>query len=262
MAIFALALTIMFAAIFKGFSGTWPNETFNDPIKYATSFTLTFRGYPFIYSEGINNPTWYLCVLIQCYLIYYIVHYIFSKLLNKRNDKTKTICLSVFFLLIVVIFTILKITGVLPDFMQDSSRGYISFFFGYLITAFFKNDNLKKWFFMIPLVLSIPLLIFLREYYYWWLLFFVYPSLLIFAYTFPLKNNCFIRTLAAISFETYLLHFPLELAFDVLLLKIDNFNHSAFSIIIFLIIVWIFSTAVYFLVERNVSKAIRKVVHH
>lgn len=31
-----------------------------------TNFLLLFAGYPYMNMRGINNPLWYVCVLIQC----------------------------------------------------------------------------------------------------------------------------------------------------------------------------------------------------
>ena len=43
------------------------------------NFFLLFSGWrPFV-MMGINNPTWYLCVLIQCYLLFYVVQFITEK---------------------------------------------------------------------------------------------------------------------------------------------------------------------------------------
>ena len=47
------------------------------------NFLLLFRGWGVFDMMGINNPTWYLCILIQCYIVFYVIIYIQKQRLRR-----------------------------------------------------------------------------------------------------------------------------------------------------------------------------------
>ena len=49
------------------------------------SYTLTFCGWCFNSGLGINNPTWYLCVLLLYYILYYVIEFISQKVRVSKN---------------------------------------------------------------------------------------------------------------------------------------------------------------------------------
>ena len=129
-----------------------------------TSLLLVHQGWVIDVLPAVNNPTWYLCVLILCYILYYGIKYF--------TDKYFLISESYIYLMIIIISVIgKKIEITLPFFRASNQRGYTAFFVGvllYKIIKIFKKKELqilKLFLFLMALIL-----IFLKGYSNWYVL--------------------------------------------------------------------------------------------
>ena len=93
---------------------------------------------PIQYEERrcVNNPTWYISVLMLCYVVFYIIVYIANRI--KIHPQ---------YLFVVMIFLGMGINtyGInLPFLNGSSSRGYYAFFFGILLAGILKKNKIGK----------------------------------------------------------------------------------------------------------------------
>lgn len=50
-----------------------------------TSFFVVNQGWLFEFAPAINNPIWYICVLLWLYLLYYFIEYTFKTIGGKKE---------------------------------------------------------------------------------------------------------------------------------------------------------------------------------
>lgn len=128
MAIFAGVVLIAIVFCYRWEFDEW---IFNEQYgmwNIITSLLLIHQGWIYEMLPAINNPTWYLCVLILCYIIFYLIKAICRKI---------GICLEkrwILYVIIVLISAYALHTNIsLPFFRLSSQRGYSSFFMGCLL---------------------------------------------------------------------------------------------------------------------------------
>lgn len=84
----------------------------------------------------INNPTWYISVLLLCYIWFYVITYI--------ANKTK-ISPYIMYLAMILLGVFIMTRGVsYPFFHHDTSRGYIAFFLGICFGKLLETINVQK----------------------------------------------------------------------------------------------------------------------
>ena len=83
----------------------------------------------FFKNPMINNPMWYVSVLILCYILFY--------LLVKFNKKNNIVVKFIVMVLLGVIIQRSRLE--LPFFNSYTARGYYSFFFGILFAVYLNN---------------------------------------------------------------------------------------------------------------------------
>lgn len=251
MAIIACGFDLIVGIIQYNNLNFYPSEAFEQPLIIISSFLLLFRGIPFLSTIGINNPAWYLCVLIQCYFMFYLISFLPKKI--KRFIP---------FIIIIIMFSFLKVFNFLPDFMQDSSRGYIAFFIGCLLFEIkdYMSFKLKFIISFLAILIGFVMLVLIRNYYYWPLLLLIYPGMILFASCFDKTNNKIVSFACGVSFDVYLFHGPIINLF-ILLKKMNilNYDYSFFSMIILTILIIVFSVLMYILCEKNINKLINKI---
>lgn len=98
--------------------------------KFWNSLLLTFAGGAVDDGLGINNPLWYLCVLLYCYVILYFIIWFF--------DRHKINCVYGFALMSILGLSVLQYNIRLPFLNEYSGRGYAAFFLG-MILAYIWN---------------------------------------------------------------------------------------------------------------------------
>ena len=218
-----------------------------------TSYTLTFCGWCFDMGLGINNPTWYLCVLLLCYIIYYVIEFISQKV---RVSK------DVFYIFIFgVSFVAYYLEKTLPWFFTyQSLRGYIGFFLGVLlhdlIVTRFSDEKIRV------IVLGLALLTALGT----WLLgigswgvliLFLYPTLVLLAVSVK-QVSAKVSYLAVVSYEIYLWHGPcLSLLSLIGYTGGIQMTHSYFTMILFTVFVCLVSALIYRWYEVPVTRWLR-----
>ena len=73
----------------------------------------------------INNPTWYICVLMLCYIIFWLI--------TDRSRKKNISPVYGYLIMIALGFSLIKIKAEYPFFNENAARGYIAFFLGLLL---------------------------------------------------------------------------------------------------------------------------------
>ena len=175
-------------------------------------------GFP---NPGVNNPVWYVSVLLLCYVVFYILCAL-SKKLN---------CSPLYFFVAMVLIGVgIPTFGInLPFLSSQVGRGYYSFFFGLLLAAFVSRYGIGKKTVAASIIALIGTVVFFmfpehaaKEPYIYLLTFITYPALILLFET-DLAKSIFRHkiwgTLGAVTFDVYLFHSPLfPLAYGLLAL--------------------------------------------
>lgn len=122
----------------------------------VANFGLLFAGYPYFGMPGINNPVWYVCILVQCYIMYYLIEWLLNKVSANEINLVR-VCVYAF--VVIISFGTFRM-----GFLNEASfRGVTSFSIGILICLGNKilserniiNYNNRKNIGLISLVLSL-----------------------------------------------------------------------------------------------------------
>ena len=213
----------------------------------------------FATNVGINNPAWYISVLLLCYVILYLLTFIAERLHISCN-----------YLFGGMIFIGLGIQyyGInYPLFNYLSSRGYVTFFLGLLLAYVVdKRAELINFQICLTIIIIIPFLIYKQ---YWLVLkdvkyimiFIFYPALIfVFSSQFVSKimHWSWINNLANISFNAFMWHYPL-LEIKYVVLKLFDFKFDLCTInamIIFSVVCFGVGTLSYILIEKPLNRVI------
>jgi len=125
MAILATGFYCVLAWVYYACTGTWWDGKMGI-WRILTSISLTFcGGVVGNVSYGANNPVWYLCVLLICYVIFYIL----LKLVKKYDWHV-----SYLYVFMIGVGLAIKTYGInLPFLNGYTCRGYIAFFIGAIL---------------------------------------------------------------------------------------------------------------------------------
>lgn len=237
MASLACLSYLFLAHVYRQLVGEWPDSLcdYADLKTILASMLLLFCGIPGLYMTGINNPSWYLCVLLLCYHLLF-----FFLILSSRLRIRKSLLFGLAILL--------ALTGpyvpVLSAFVAGGAqRGYLSFFLGAALAEIFPTLSVERAkricvYADAGLILAALLLctghysglaFFLQKWQRLALTFLLYPVLLLHVWAFdPVLNGKF-RMLGKISFEIYLWHCVLFVALRLLLLFLNRDLPETFS---------------------------------
>lgn len=214
----------------------------------VTSILLIHQGWAIEVLPAINNPTWYLCVLLWCYIIFYFIKFINQKLhIN-----------SVYFFLGIVILGCvamkLKLTG--PFLYATTCRGYVGFFvgcfWGIIAQKYFSKLSFIR---RSGLFLSICFVLTKGVSNWYGLVLLIFPTILIYAVSMKQVSHKYISFLSAVSYEVYLWHVPIYAMLKMLFKLCDiKLLHTEYTMIIFLLIVEIFSCGIYKYIEIPLNK--------
>lgn len=210
----------------------------------------------------INNPMRYISVLILCYILFYISTKI--SILKKIN------CVYLYVILVFLGLSIQKNNTNLAFLNYYTARGYYSFFFGVLFSIYFNNYKIRKF----VKILSIFLVIFItysivahysivEKNINYTLTFIYYPALIIIFNIDIIKkiySSKLITKLAETSFNVYVWHVGAILIFIIVNKGCNlNINFSSYKVmIVFTILLYIFGTISYYLIEKPLEKLIFK----
>ena len=210
----------------------------------------------------INNPLWYVSVLLLCYILLYVV---------VRVGKKKNI--NVGYLVIFMIFLAVGIRtyGIaFPFFNVQSAKGYIPFFFGVLIGMFFENrDSKKKEVVVSILVITILLMLIIFQYdnvesnIDYVMTFLFYPALItIFNSATAKKIFSFkiFHILGNISYGMFVWHVDLILAMFIAIsaLNLEVNIYSRVAMYLFAVVCILVGILSHYLYERPAIKYIEK----
>jgi peptidoglycan/LPS O-acetylase OafA/YrhL len=201
----------------------------------VANFMLLFAGYPYFEMIGINNPIWYICVLIQCYVVYYILDWFVQKFNLKRC------VIYIFILLSCMVLYYFKLLN------EASFRGITSFAIGILLfimgnftTEYIHNKRQLIGRICMLLIVAFCPLIFLGIKQRWILQFLLYPLLVFGCYHLDLKGNTLISKASDISFDVYIWHYPLMVCMQIICLRIEVI-HSYNIMFMFLLLSWCYA---------------------
>ena len=220
----------------------------------------------FFENPMINNPMWYISVLLLCYIFFYI---------STKISISKKYNYIYFYIVIVFLGLSIRKNGTDLAFLNyNTARGYYSFFFGVLFSIYFNNYNVNK----LIKILSVFLLIFityliLKHYYIveknidYTLTFIYYPALIIifnFDIVKKILSRKIIGKIGEISFNVYVWHGGF-----ILLLSIIN-KYYAFdtnfvsykTMVMSTIILYIFGAMSYYFIEKYIRNVILKLFSH
>lgn len=206
----------------------------------------------------VNNPVWYISVLMLCYVLFYIVTTLAARL------KCKPAYLYIAMILVGI--GVITYGTDAPFLTWETGRGYYAFFFGVLLSGYVKKYGVG----IKETVASVVCLVFFASVFLFFpkqrelnlcytLTFLVFPSMVLLFESKPVQKlfcHKFWGTVSAISFEVYLWHTPLVPVL-YMLMKWCNWNPNLSkvgSMLLFTAAVWVVGTAMYFLVERPVTK--------
>lgn len=132
MAFLATGTYCVLSWLYYGLVGNWFDEVEIDIWNAIASLMLISHG-SFVRNITIaaNNPIWYLCVLLICYVILWTL----SKFSERSGLAIEYLCVAMVLLGVGV-----RIVGVdWPFFNYYTARGYMSFFLGVLISQLLKK---------------------------------------------------------------------------------------------------------------------------
>lgn len=215
-------------------------------------------------NPGVNNPTWYISVLLACYVVFYLV----TKLAHKCRFSP-IYCYVGMVLLGIGICTY----GIQRPFMNSQvARGYYSFFWGLIIAHFTHTFGIKK----ASVGLSICTIIGLSAAFVtssaklqgelvWLLTFLFYPALIILFETKAVKflfRHKIWQILSQISFDVYIWHtllFPCMYLFLPKLKTQPDFSDVRYMFA-FTAVAWIVGILSRYLIEKPIAKYVDRKV--
>ena len=206
----------------------------------------------------VNNPTWYISVLLLCYVIFYSIVHI--------SNRWK-ICPQYIFVFMIFLGMGIQNFGInLPFLNASSARGYYAFFFGILLADLLKKKEINiKWMLisMVLLVCITTMIVFIPTFMEkginYIMTFIYYPALIIFCKT-PIVDKILNRKvfgeIGRISFDVYIWHSPFFILMFILI-KIFKWNlnlNCYWTMIGYAIICYAFGTISHYFIERPLNK--------
>lgn len=212
---------------------------------------------------ALNDPLWYVCVLLVCYVLYKFL----LQIANKRNLPLT--CL--FAIPIIIGIAALQYGIEWPFLSWHAARGYVAFFLGIELYCFIQKYRDTKWLksmaFAVLCSCSIPILVSfylnpLRELiddWYLILTFLIFPALVVFMLTSKtverLLDHKIFGTLGALSFEIYIWHVPMMYVCALAAYLVGYpVTYSTTAMLIFIALVVVISPFMYYLVERPATR--------
>lgn len=214
---------------------------------------------------NINNPLWYVSVLILCYCWFFVL----TKLSKRISCKPYYLYLAMVFVGILVLEN--DITK--PFFSYNEARGYYSFFFGLLLAQYINTYGVGKIEVCLSafvLLISTLFVIFKQSYDLKELgyscTFLIYPSIIFISETSALKRLLTIpalKTIGNISFNLYLWHVPLFIIGNLIVkscgINIDVNNAAFMYLALAICSVW--SIISHFCIERKLNVILTRVLN-
>lgn len=210
----------------------------------------------------VNNSTWYISVLLLCYIIFYFIVY-----LSKRLSVSP----KYFFVFMIFLGMGINTYGInLPFLNASSSRGYYAFFFGIILADLIRERRIEKkdaLLCIFILIIITVLIIFRTEFVStginYIMTYIYYPALIIVCksdFVGKILNRKFIGKLGQISFDVYIWHNPFYILLFILI-KVLNWNidlNSYWTMIGYAVVCYLFGVFSYYCIEQPISKWVDK----
>jgi len=215
----------------------------------AANFLLIFSGWPYFSMLGINNPTWYCCVLIQCYIVFFIL----MKLTERFSDDPEKIQRYLFIIIALSSYFFCRL-GIIQG---STFRGLEAFFIGCFLCRIYSRIIMNRNMILILSLLSLVSLIaalLIPSQQRRILLFGMFPPLILLSTRIDFRAR--LHEFAQVSFEVFIWHAPLIFFEKMIMriLEIPNFDRTYTSMIIFTAGVWLFSWIMYNFIEMPINK--------
>lgn len=226
---------------------------YSNIVTIISSYLLIFSGWFLNIGLGINNPTWYLCVLLLCYIIYYAIEVI--------SEKTR-INANIFYFLVFLISFIEKYFGQSRlFFFMVNKRGYVCFFLGVLLYNLIVKKFIDKqiWLAITGLAVITAIGIWRWGIGSWGVLvLFLFPLLILVAVNIRQLSIPILKTWGGASYQVYLWHIP-SFIFLRLIGRLTGIQitHSYLTMVIFTIFVEIVALFIYKYYEIPVTKRLK-----
>lgn len=233
---------------------TWVFQTLPNLWGLVVSCLGLQEGYG-LFGYSLNNPTWFVSVLILCY----VCHYLLVRLVRKRRWRMEWV-------LVLAVFLCqgMRSMGVnLPFLQAQTLRGYQAFSMGLLLGFFVQNYRLNR-----PVValcvgaqaLFVGFAAFAPAYTDpdSTFVFLSIPSLILLSQTEGAKNifrHRFWRILSEISYNTYVWHAAVQV-FLCLFVPSVGMGQTLGSMYLFGLIAWLVGAASHFLLEKPLRRRI------
>lgn len=225
-------------------------------------------GWGFV-NPAVNNPTWYVSVLMLCYVLFYV--------LVSMTKKYKFDVIYLFIVMILLGVAINTYSLELPLLNADTSRGFYSFFWGLILRRFMPtiqkeiiHHKIISAFVGAVTLLIIPLLIHKEHVIVSndinYLVTFIYYTVIICLFEMPQVKGIFkftfLKTLSEISFNVYLWHISLLLVLymviEIFLKGQTWFLHSRTTMYLFTTGSFIWGSVSYYFIERPIALRMNK----
>lgn len=222
-----------------------------------TSFLMVNQGWVFEFAPALNNPIWYICVMLWLYLLYYCLEYMLRKFSEENREKLR----------LLLYCSIALIGGIgwhfsfsIPFLYLSDCRGYATFFMGIMLYELLKKIDEKKYLrcsSLIILGISLSLIIAIGAFNWYLWVYIMCPAILICGVTIPQIKLNNTATISEITFQLYLWHVPCFYVFQFLLdIYQIKFVHSIFSMIVTVALCIAVSILIYHFIDLPISKKI------
>lgn len=205
----------------------------------------------------VNNPTWYISVLILCYVIFYFLTYIANRL--RINSD---------YLYIFMIFLGCGIQAWninLPFLNGSTARGFFAFFGGLMLSEWLKKHKINIYDVILSFFVIGLMTYFMLVHWEWvggniqyLMTFCYYPALIILFSTKPMEKlfqHPTIGFLGKVTYDVYIWHNPNFLLMYVLMnLMNKNYNlNSIKAMVLYTFLCFVAGTLSYFCLEKPIN---------
>lgn len=250
-----VTLYAVFGTLYYMCFGEWYRSVIIDFWNILTSYLLIFKGGAVgNLALGVNNPIWFLCVLLICYSLFYMI--------MRMTNKYKWPVIYGFLCMIFIGLAASTYALELPFLNGAVGRGYYSFFMGCIIAILMEKSKDKRKLYFLAFVqicvYILPLLSGLDFLYNNWTLSIVFilftAMVVIGTYPLPAWLNGISRFLAGISFEIYIWQ-GIFFIIQGMLYHRGIIEYTRKTFFAFFLIVILFSAGVYVFAERKLNLA-------
>ncbi|MCR4715769.1 MAG: acyltransferase [Lachnospiraceae bacterium] len=246
-----LTMTVFAGIVFSyyAYTGEWIDNQKYDLATVITSYLFCNQGWLIDFSVGLNNPIWYIDVLILCYILIFVI--------NKYARSTLARLIIYILIVVAVYLAVFVFSFRTYFFWWSTQRGLIGFFLGAVFQKIYKIEKNALYYLGIPFLLVFIYSLINGKALY--AISFICLMSFIVILALVVKQIHANEIVSVLAYEAYLWHCPVFLlivAFD----KLFNIgiNYSILFMIISIIVIELFSYLMYICYEIPVAKKVKK----